>query len=160
MLQQHPAADGLFLFRRNDPSVEEIFIDGGEDEASAGEQLTEVFVTWIGEIGHVVIAVDDQSEGKRSVAFRVPDAGVERHFVEAEAPISPPEFLLPTLEILKKQRSVNCFGLYRHRFAVFGAPNVGAVSIKDGQNLVRTSVGGVRQGEGRRIGGGNLRDLQ
>src|SRR5580704_3222347 len=132
MLDHHPAADGLLLCRRDDPSVEKIFVDGGEDEASAGEQLTEVFVAGVGKIGHVVIPVDDQGEGKRSIAFRVPDAGVERHFVEAEAPIAPAELFFPSLEILKKQRSINCFGLYRYGFTVFVAPDVGAVSIKDG----------------------------
>src|SRR5580698_7363391 len=152
MFEQEPASDGLFFFRRDDPSVEEIFVDGGEDKASAGEQLAKVFVAWVGKIGHVVIAVDDQDEGKRSVALGIPDARVERHFIKAEAPVTAPELLFPALEILKKQRTVNCFSFYRHRFTVFRAPDVGTVSIKYGQHRILTNVGWIRHGEGPRIG--------
>ena len=88
MLQQHPAANSLFLFRTNDPSVLKILVNRGEYKASASQQLAQVFVAGIGKLGHVVIAMDDQNQRERPIAPRIPDASIERQFVESNTPLA------------------------------------------------------------------------
>ena len=51
MLEEHPAANGLLLGRVVEKAaVQKIFVNGGEDDAAAGEQFAEVGVTGIGKI--------------------------------------------------------------------------------------------------------------
>src|SRR5580692_12890062 len=112
MLEQHPAANGLLLgWIVEESAVQEIFIDGSEDDAAAREQLAEVFISWIGESRHVVISMDDKSEWKRAGAIGIPHARIQRKLVDIEAPIFLARPALPAVEILEEIGRVHgvCF---------------------------------------------------
>ena len=115
VLEQHPSADGL-LFGRivKQAAVEEIFVNRSQNEAAACEQFAEVLIAGIGEVGHVVVAVNDEREREGSGAIGIPDAGVERQFVHAETPVAFPKIGFPSGEILEEGRGVDRRGFDCH----------------------------------------------
>src|ERR1700680_2915380 len=100
MFKEHPAANGLLFGRiMEETAIQKIFIDRGEDNAATGEQFTKIGVPRVGEIGHVVIPVDDESKRKWTGPFRIPDAGVQRKLIYIKAPVFFARPALPAFEI-------------------------------------------------------------
>ena len=111
MFEQHPSADGLLFGRIVEQSaVEEVFVNRSQNEAAACEQFAEILIAGVGEVGHVVVAVNDQGEGEGSGAIGIPDAGIERELVHAETPVSFPKIGFPAGEVLKEGRGVDRCG--------------------------------------------------
>ena len=127
VFEQHPTAHRLLLGRIvKQTTVQEVLVDGSEDEAAAGEQLAEILIAGIGEFGHVVVAVDNQHERKRAGPIGNPDGCIQRQLVHVVAPISLPKIPLPALEILEKPRSIDGWCRYG-RIVVLGASRVSAL---------------------------------
>ena len=156
MLEEHPAANGLLFVRVvKQTAIQKIFIDGGEDDAAAGEQFAEVGISGIGKIRHVVIAMHDQSERKWAWTFGIPDARIQRELVDIEAPIFLARPALPSIEVLEEVGRVHGMSLDRDAGTIFRAADVVANAIEKFQYVERPGSGGIRCGQfrGHGIGG-------
>src|SRR5215472_7239577 len=142
MLEQQPTSYGTAWLQGRvvkQPAVQEICINRSQNEPSAREQFSQVRVTRIGKIRHVVIAMYDQYQGKRPRPFRIPYPCIQRQLVDVESPIFLACPALPALEILEKIRRIQCSRSQRNARGVFRPPNIVPYSIKKLLHVIRST---------------------
>ena len=117
VLEQEVAARGVVAREAADAElgprggVEEVLVDGRDDEAARGELLAEVRVPHLGEVVHRVPAVGDEHDRERTVALGVPDVRVDRHRRGVEAPVLAPGPAFEAVPSLHEGRAVDGIGV-------------------------------------------------
>src|SRR5580704_7739874 len=148
MFQQHPTAYRLLLGRIvEQAAVQEVFVDGSENESAASEQFAQILIAGVGKFRHVVVAVNDEREWEGTWSIGIPNARVQRELVHAEAPISFAKVRFPAREIFEERRRVHRAGFDRDRFRVLGTANVGAASVGQELNRIGAGIRGIRRRE-------------
>ena len=89
MLQEEPTPGIVFS---PNPPINEIHVQRCQNETSAGQMATQVLVTGIGKVLHVVVPVGHENDRVATRAVRVPDPGVEREGIRLESPVVIPAF--------------------------------------------------------------------
>ncbi len=158
VLEQEPGAAVVLAAE----PVDEVFVNGDEDESARRHQLAEVAVARIGIVAGIVVAVHDQHQRERAGAVGIPHAPVERHRLHLEAPE-----VLARLHLRRRDRRewrhVHGLGLVGHRVLELGAVFVRARSVVHPAYRERARLGRVRRRDGLvREDGGRvvLRELE
>ena len=142
--------------------VEKVLVDGGENDAAAGEQFPEIGIAGVGELCHLVIMVDDQRQWEGVRAIGIPDASIQRELVHVEAPVFLARPTLPTFEVLKKVGGIDGAGFDSHARTVLGAANIVSDAVEEREHAIGAFGGGIGSrklcghGIGRRFPGEQL----
>ena len=144
MREQHPTARVVLA---TDVAVQEVFINRRHDVAARREQFAEIPVAGIGELLHVVIAVHDQHQWKRTRRIGIPHAPVHRHLGEVEAPILLADRGLPRVGGRRELGAVHDRRFQRDRVAIDRTLLVGAAAVVEGFHHEGALLRWVRRGQ-------------
>ncbi len=133
-------------------AVEEVLVHRDGDHPPAGQVFTEISVAGIGGLGHGVVAVDDEYQRERPVAFGIPDQAVQGQAGEVEA-VVPLEVALGQPRIAGvDSRAVNGRRHQRGLGAILRPVAVVAAAIAERLDGQRPRQAGVVDGQRRHRG--------
>ncbi len=142
MLEQQPAPDVVLAANIARPTeVEEVLVDGSQNEPPAGQELAQVRVPRVGELLHLVIAVDDQDQREGPLALGQPDACVERETLRLESPVLAAGPGLEAVEVREEGRGIDRLGLEIRVLGILRPAAVCAAAVEQRRHLIRTGLG-------------------
>ena len=139
VLEQEPAASVVLS---PDSAVDEVLVDTREDVSPACQEISEVIVSGIREVAHVVVSVHHEHQGEGAVPVGIPHPGVEGHLLRREAPVIV-AFVRGATQV-HECRSIHRRRDDRYGIPVLGPPEVCPAAVVEGEHGVGSAHRRVR----------------